>query len=53
MDENTPYAPVHKLADLVANKQVSPVELTALYLERIERLVSKLNAYLTVTGDEP
>ena len=53
MDETTTFAPAHELADLVANKQVSPVELTALYLERIERLDSKLNAYLTGTGEPP
>lgn len=53
MDENTVFAPAYELADLVANKQASPVELTALYLERIERLDSKLNAYLTATGDDP
>ena len=53
MDENTAFAPAYELADLVASKQVSPVELTTLHWERIERLDSKLNAYLTVTGDEP
>lgn len=52
MDENAAFAPAYELADIVANKQVSPVELAALYLERIERLDSQLNAYLTVTGDE-
>jgi aspartyl-tRNA(Asn)/glutamyl-tRNA(Gln) amidotransferase subunit A len=36
------------LAALVRERQVSPVELTRLYLERIERLDPRLRAYITV-----
>jgi aspartyl-tRNA(Asn)/glutamyl-tRNA(Gln) amidotransferase subunit A len=36
---------------LVRSKKVSPVELTKECLSRIERLNSKLNAFITVTGD--
>jgi aspartyl-tRNA(Asn)/glutamyl-tRNA(Gln) amidotransferase subunit A len=39
------------LAALVRERQVSPVELTRLYLERIERLDPKLRAYITVLPD--
>ena len=51
-DESIAFAPASELRRLVADKQASPVELTAMYLERIERLDPKLNSYLTVTGDE-
>jgi len=37
-----------KLAALVRDKQVSPVELVQLYLERIDRLDGRLRAYITV-----
>src|SRR5215471_18566303 len=38
-------------SELVRNKKVSPVELTQACLERIERLNSKLNAFITVTAE--
>jgi len=38
-------------SQLVRNKKVSPVELTQACLARIERLNSRLNAFITVTGD--
>ena len=37
-----------RLARLVRERQVSPVELTRLYLERIDRLDGRLRAYITV-----
>jgi aspartyl-tRNA(Asn)/glutamyl-tRNA(Gln) amidotransferase subunit A len=37
-----------RLAGLVRDRQVSPVELTQIYLERIERLDGRLRAYITV-----
>jgi len=39
-------------AELVASKQVSPVELTQRMLDRIEALQPRLNAFLTVTGEQ-
>ena len=39
-----------ELAGLVRAKQVSPVELIRIYLERIERLDGRLRAYITVCG---
>jgi len=35
----------------IASRRLSPVDLTRAYLERIERLNPRLNAYITVTGD--
>jgi len=37
-----------RLAGLVRDRQLSPVELTQLYLERIERLDGRLRAFITV-----
>ena len=52
IDENLAFTPASELAALIAGKQASPVELTALYFERIERLDGQLNAYLTLCRDE-
>ena len=52
IDENLAFAPSHELAALIADRQVSPVEITQLYFDRIERLDSRLNSYLTLTQDE-
>ena len=52
IDENLAFAPSHELAALIADKQVSPVEITQLYYDRIERLDDKLNSYLTLTQDD-
>ena len=46
------YAPVYELREMLDARKVSSVELTELYLRRIEQLNPILNAYLTVTGDE-
>jgi aspartyl-tRNA(Asn)/glutamyl-tRNA(Gln) amidotransferase subunit A len=45
------FASIEALSTLLAKKQVSPVELTRLYLSRIERLNPKLNAFITVAGE--
>jgi aspartyl-tRNA(Asn)/glutamyl-tRNA(Gln) amidotransferase subunit A len=45
-------ASIKEVAKLIRREKVSPVELTKLMLARIERLNPKLNAYLTVCGDE-
>ena len=39
-------------AALVRERRVSPVELVQAYLERVERLNPRLNAYVTVCADE-
>ena len=51
-DRDLAFTPAHELAKLVAEKKLSPVELTELYLRRIAELNPKLNAYLTVAADE-
>jgi aspartyl-tRNA(Asn)/glutamyl-tRNA(Gln) amidotransferase subunit A len=49
-------APLHELTigeagRLIENGVLSPVELTTAFLDRIEKLDPKLNAYITVTPD--
>ena len=51
-DTDLLYTPVWQLRGLLDTHRVSSVELTELFLRQIERLNPKLNAYLTVTGDE-
>ena len=51
MDELA-FLPATEQARLVRERQVSPVELVELYLERIERLDPELGAYVTVRGEE-
>ena len=45
------FAPALELAARVRAREVSPLELVDLYLERIERLDPQLNAYVTVDAD--
>ena len=47
-DQNLTIA---KIAPLLRRKQISPVELTEFFLERIQRLQPALNAFLTVTAN--
>ena len=42
---------ITELAPKIANREVSPVEVTRAFLERIERLNLDLNVYVTVTAD--
>ena len=42
------YLSAAKLAALVRDRQVSPVELVRIYLERIDRFDARLRAYITV-----
>jgi aspartyl-tRNA(Asn)/glutamyl-tRNA(Gln) amidotransferase subunit A len=49
--EDLAYAPATELLDLIATRQVSPVELTEFYYNRIDRLDPQLNAYLLLAQD--
>ena len=51
IDHDLAFAPATKLRDLIASKQITSVELTELYLSRIDRLDGQLNSYLTLTPD--
>ena len=45
-------ASIEEIAPMIAAKEVSPVDLTERMLSRIERLNPRLNAYMTVTGEQ-
>jgi len=40
------------VAELIRSKKVSPVEVTRVMLQRIEKLNPVLNAYITVTSEQ-
>jgi hypothetical protein len=42
------YKPITELSHLIRTRQVSPVELTGLYLQRIEQFDGDLKSYITV-----
>ena len=44
VDEGLAYAPASDLLELIAAKQVSPVELAEMFLQRIDRLDPQLNS---------
>ena len=46
-----PFLSVAELGRLLKSREVSPVEATEAYLERIERVDSAINSYITVTHD--
>ena len=45
------FAPALLQAQLIRQREVSPLELVQLYLERIQQLDSQLGSYFTVVGD--
>ena len=47
-----PFLSVAELGRLVQAREVSPVEATEAYLERIDRIDGRLNSYITVSGEE-
>ena len=49
--EELAYCSATELVELIAAGQISPVELTELYYERIDRLDPQLNSYLLLTRD--
>jgi Asp-tRNA(Asn)/Glu-tRNA(Gln) amidotransferase A subunit family amidase len=49
--EDLAFLPVHQLAGLIRTKQVSSVELTKLYLERLHRYDAALKCVVTFTDD--
>ncbi len=46
------YMSATELADNIKEKQISPVEVVRAYLDRIEAVDSKVNAYITVMADD-
>jgi aspartyl-tRNA(Asn)/glutamyl-tRNA(Gln) amidotransferase subunit A len=50
-DADLAFASIEEIAALFRKRKLSPVELTKLMLDRIDRLNPKLNAYITVTPE--
>jgi aspartyl-tRNA(Asn)/glutamyl-tRNA(Gln) amidotransferase subunit A len=50
-EESLAFAAIEELAALLAKRRISPVELTELFLRRIERQNPSLNAFLTITAE--
>ena len=50
--EELVFTSIAELAPLIQKKEISPVEVTQAYLDRIERLNDQYLAYLTVLKDE-
>ena len=47
-----PFLTAIQLSKLIETKEVSPVEATQAYLDRIQEVDPKLNSYITVTGEQ-
>ena len=50
--QEVPFLSAAALAGLIESREVSPVEATQSYLDRIEQVDSKLNSYITVCGEQ-
>ncbi len=50
-DHPMAYKPITELAHLLRTRQVSSVELTRMYLDRVERFDGDLRSYVTVTAE--
>ena len=51
MADDLHYLTIHEASKLIESRELSPVELTRAFLDRIEALDSTLNAYITVLPD--
>ena len=50
--QDIPFLTTAELSDLIRTREVSPVEATSAYLDRIDALNFKFNSYLTVSRRE-
>ena len=50
--QDIPFLTTAELGELIRTREVSPVEATAAYLDRIDSLNFKFNSYLTVCRSE-
>ena len=47
-----PFLTASQLSKLIETKEVSPIDATEAYLDRIQEVDGKLNSYITVTGEQ-
>ena len=52
MTDDLAFKSAYQIRQLIAKKQVSPVEIVDMFLNRISSLDFKLNSYITVAYDE-
>ena len=52
LETNFAFASATEILKSIRSKKISPVEITRLYLDRIERLNPQLNSYLTIASDQ-
>jgi aspartyl-tRNA(Asn)/glutamyl-tRNA(Gln) amidotransferase subunit A len=52
LTRDLPLQSLTEISRLIKGKEISPVELTAAMLDRVDHLNSKLNCYITVLHDE-
>lgn len=52
VDERSAFATIRELADQIRRKRISPVELTDMFLKRIEKYDPKLTSFITVMPDQ-
>ena len=52
MSKELAFTSAWEMRDLIKKKKVSPVEITKIYFERINRLDPQLNSYLTLNEKE-
>ena len=51
MNDDLAFLTITDLSRAIHNREVSPTEVTRAMLERIERVDSRINSYITVTSD--
>ncbi len=51
-NKDIPFLTASQLSKLIEAREVSPVEATEAFLDRIGEVDSKLNSYITVTGEQ-
>jgi aspartyl-tRNA(Asn)/glutamyl-tRNA(Gln) amidotransferase subunit A len=51
MDPSFVFTPIRELGELIESQRISPIELTELFLERLEKLGRLFNAVVTVTRE--
>ncbi len=51
-DTNLCFLTIHQAGDLIRRRELSPVELTRAFLERIDATHGRLHSFITLLGDE-
>jgi Asp-tRNA(Asn)/Glu-tRNA(Gln) amidotransferase A subunit family amidase len=52
VSDDLAFVTISELSELIRTKKISPVEITRLMLQRIDKFNPVLNAYITVTSEQ-